>query len=420
MENKYLIKQCTLLPNGNSQLPAEGYDITQGNPKIQYFESVDSPAISLVIDDVVDVDQFISKYGVTGGEYLNLHIGISEESKKRGQKDFKITPEHKMMLNAVRDVRTETGKQIASLDFVSVESIVNETARVNKRFTGNIPNIVFELLIGDKKGIQTDKKLDKDESFNKYSFVGNLKRPFDTIQWLCPKTATKENDCGFLFYETLDGFHFKSIKKLLEQSELKTYKRDEKPFSNSEFNILENRLDKSTDIGMNLRMGMYANRTIYIDLENQKFSVEDFKISELEGLKNPPVLPNKLEDFPTRLMFRALDTGAMQKAGTSTKNELELPSELAKYQNKAYARTNLLFSQSLSIVVPFDTDLRAGQMVKIELPYKDESGKQSWIGGKRDSTDISGKYLIHRLKHQIGNSKSHTQLTLIRDTFTAK
>ena len=37
----------------------------------------------------------------------------------------------------------------------------------------------------DSKGLQTSKNLDKDESANSYSFVGNLKRPFDTIQWLC-------------------------------------------------------------------------------------------------------------------------------------------------------------------------------------------------------------------------------------------
>ena len=108
----------------------------------------------------------------------------------------------------------------------------------------------------------------------------------------------------------------------------------------------------------------------------------------------------------------------MQKG--STKKQAEKRTELAKYQNKAYARNNLLFSQSLSIVVPFNTDLRAGQTVKIELPYKNESGKQDWTGGKKDSTDVSGKYLIHRLKHEIGDNSSHTQLTLIRDTFTAK
>ena len=417
MENRYQITQCRITPNGNKQLPKDGHDFTGGNPKIQYYESVDSPSISITLEDVLDVDQFISRYGVTGGEYLVLDISISQDSKKSGQKDFKITSKHKMMLNEVRDVRTTTKGQMASLDFISVEAMVNETSRVNKRFSGNIQNIVEELLRKDKKGIRTDKKLEKDKSFNKYTFVGNLKRPFDTIDWLCAKAAATKNDCGFLFFETLDGFQFRSINKLLKQKVTATYKRNDRP-DDSDFNILENRLDRSNDIGMNLRSGMYANRTIYVNLESVDFVVDDFKISELDGIKNSPKLPNKLEDFPTRLMFRALDTGALQKG--STKNREEKLSELAKYQNRSYARANLLFSQSLCITVPFNTLLRAGQMVKIEFPYKDESNKQNWRSGKKDSTDNSGKYLISKLKHDISDGRSHTVLTLIRDTFTAK
>ena len=85
------------------------------------------------------------------------------------------------MLNSVKDVQTTAGKQVATLEFLSVESIINETSRMSKKFTGNISQIVFELLIGDKKGVQTSKNLDNtDRTINSYSFVGNFKRPFDT------------------------------------------------------------------------------------------------------------------------------------------------------------------------------------------------------------------------------------------------
>ena len=42
-----------------------------------------------------------------------------------------------------------------------MESIVNETARVNKKFTGNVSDIVEELLKKDKKGIKTRRNLKK-------------------------------------------------------------------------------------------------------------------------------------------------------------------------------------------------------------------------------------------------------------------
>ena len=101
----------------------------------------------------------------------------------------------------MRDVITDTNKQIATLEFVSKESIINETARVNKKFTGNVTQIVSQLLTNkggsDKKGIQTKKEFKSDQAVNKYSFVGNLKRPFDTIQWLCPKAQSSNKNFGY-------------------------------------------------------------------------------------------------------------------------------------------------------------------------------------------------------------------------------
>ena len=48
------------------------------------------------------------------------------------------------------------------LEFVSTESIINETSRVNKKFTGNVSNIVDDIIgTRDKKGILTKKEIRK-------------------------------------------------------------------------------------------------------------------------------------------------------------------------------------------------------------------------------------------------------------------
>ena len=405
MESKYFIKTCALIATEGSSL-SDDFEISGGNPNITYYESVKSPSISVSID-FIDVDGVISREGITGGEYLDLKIKVPDFD------DFEITPDkHFMMLNSVKNVKTSSNKQIATLEFISVEAIINETARVSRRFTGNVSQIVKELM-KDKKSIQTSKNLETDESFNKYSFVGNLKRPFDTIQWLCPKAASTDKECGFLFYENLDGYFFKSIKGLLESDSSETYEKPEAPVD-TDIKITENNLDSSNDIGMNCRMGMYANKTIYVDIENGKLETVDYKISDLK-LAKPPKLPAGLEDAPTRLMLRILDTGALQKG--SKKEEVEKRSELAVYQNKSYARTNLLFSQSLSISTPFNPDLRVGQMIDVVLPVKEGSDQSQTTGGGEN--DISGKYLLSELKHSIANGKSNSELKLIRDVFTA-
>ena len=421
MENTFLITKCMLIPSEGSSLQEE-YDIVAGNPIIDYYESVESPSISMTVS-FIDIDQVIGRKGITGGEYIDLIVKVDDE----GANDFKVMHDkQKMMLNSVRNMITESNKQVATLEFVSVETLVNETARLNKKYTGNISDIVMELLVGDTKGIQTAKTLfgpkkeklgetdvEEDRATNSYSFVGNLKRPFDTIQWLCPKGQSANDDFGFLFYETLDGYHFRSIKSLLEQDAITYQQTDAQGISNK---ILQNNLNQTNDIGMNMRMGMYANRTIYVDIENQTLETVDFKASDLK-LKKKAALPANIQNYPTRLMVRVDDVGVAQVGAAKT--DVQPKSELAKYQNKSYIRNNLLFSQSLSISIPLNTSLRAGFVLDIRLPLKQEKGDSNVDSyGNDRSNDPSGRYLIGELRHLIGGGKAETQLKLIRDVFT--
>ena len=410
MEKKFIINDCSLIPSEGSSLKQE-FNIAGGNPKITYHESIKSPAISLSLS-FIDVDQVIGREGITGGEYLSLRVKVQGYDK-----EFEIKPDkHLLMLNSVKDVTTSSSKQEATLEFVSVEAIINETSRINKRFTGNVTDTVKKLL-KDKKGIKTKKNLDSDRATNSYSFVGNLKRPFDTIQWLCSKTQSSKDGTGFLFFETLDGYVFKSIESLLD-GEAVEYKKSETPGESSGLTILENNLNQTSDIGMSCRMGMYANKTIYVNIDNATLKTVDYRIESLK-LKKPPKLPNGLEKNPTRLMLRVLDKCALQKG--SKKKEIQKENELAIYQSKSYARANLIFSQSMSVSIPFNPELRAGQMLDLRFPLRKSEGddQDKTTYGTESDDDISGKYLISELKHNIADNRANTEVTLIRDAFTA-
>ena len=415
-ETKILFTKCRLLPNGCAL--DEEYDITQGAPEIDYYESIESPSISMTLR-FIDIDQVIGRKGITGGELIELTVKDGDED------EFKITKDHKLMLNAVSDMNTTAQIQEATLEFISQETIINETARLNKKFSGNVSQTVKDILTEDKKGIKTKKKvfgpkkegeIEEDRATNSYSFVGNLKRPFDTIQWLCAKSQSSTKNFGFLFFENLDGYHFRSIENLLKQEPLR-YEQTDSPFeSQNKAIILQNKLNRSNDIGMNCRMGMYANKTIYIDIENQGASVDDFDVTKLE-LNKPVKLMDGLEKHPTRLMLRVDDVGAAQVG--AAKSETVPKSELAKYQNKSYIRNNLLFSQSLSISIPLNSTLRVGVVIDIKLPTKKGDGTtQTDSFGSEKGNDPSGRYLIAELRHLIGRGKSETQLKLIRDVFT--
>ena len=120
-EATFLVTKCMLMPNEGSSLK-EPYELGMGNPIIDYFESLESPTISMTVT-FIDIDQVLGREGITGGEYIDLTV-------KDGEVDeFKITSKkQKLILNSVRNMITETNKQVATLEFVSVESIINETA----------------------------------------------------------------------------------------------------------------------------------------------------------------------------------------------------------------------------------------------------------------------------------------------------
>ena len=247
------------------------------------------------------------------------------------------------------------------------------------------------------------------------------------MQWLCPKTQSSRKNFGFLFFETLDGYNFRSIEKLLAQRPTK-YEQPDRPIEGS-FRILQNKLNQSNDIGLNMRMGMYANNTIFVDVENQTKKEVPFKTKDLD-LKKKVRLPEEINELPTRLMFRVNDPGVAQKGSLFRRVQPE--SELAVYQNKSYIRNNLLFSQSLNISIPLNPDLRAGDMIDIKIPKKEsnqpkqssDSKYQSKVAptskyGSEKDNDLSGKYMIAELRHLIGGQKSETQLNLVRDVFSA-
>tara|TARA_B100000131_G_scaffold314932_1_gene352534 strand:- start:12 stop:1265 length:1254 start_codon:yes stop_codon:yes gene_type:complete len=415
-ETKYLISKCTLIPNEGSSLK-EPYDLVRGVAAIDYYESIENPTIALIVT-FIDVDQVIGREGITGGEYIDVTIKDGDED------EFKIeSKKHRLILNSVRNMVTQSNKQVATLEFVSLEAITNETSRLNQKFTGNVSETVRKILEDDKQGILTKKKIfgpkkvdeiEEDRATNSYSFVGNLRRPFDTIQWLCPKTQSTPKSFGFLFYETIDGFHFRSIDKLLKQDAV-PYQQADRPIEGNK--IIENNVNQTNDIGMNLRQGMYANRTLYVDIENQTLQEVDFDVTKLD-LKKPLKLLDGIEKHPSRLMLRVNDFGVAQVGAAKT--EVQPESELAVYQNKSYIRNNLLFSQSLSISIPLNTTLRAGVMINIRLPLKKEEGNEGTDSYGSDRTnDPSGRYLILNLRHLVGGGLAETQLELIRDVFTA-
>ena len=411
MDKSYLITQCSVFKKLDGDSSSE-FGLLAGNPNISYYESLFSPSVNVTIE-TTDVSGFVSREEIYGGQSIEISIKMFDPDIN----DFKIKKDkHGLVVNSVKNVTMDFKESKSTLECVSKDFLRNEVARLNRRFTGNITEIVKKIMEEEPKGIKTTKDIEVDQATNSYTFCGNLKRSIDTIQWLQPK-AKSENQFGFLFFEDYDGYKFKSIESLLKQEPF-----TDQPFemsqasTSSRFAILDAVMVQTNDIFLNMRSGTYNNDTTYIDLISQTKSVDDFKIDNLKDLKNPPKLPDNLTDSTSRKMLRFDDPGVMQKG---SKREEEQPKEeLAKIQNQSYARNNLLFSQALKIKVSFNPSLRVGKIIEVRLPVDTDSSESGVKYQKLGKGDLSGKYLISELRHKGGSNKSSTHLTLVRDLFT--
>ena len=420
MAKNFSLNQCALLPAEVNPVIEDEFPMLAGVQSIDYYESILSPSISVQVK-ILDVDGYLSAKGVYGGEKLAIKIVAGKDSELE---DFVITPEdHELILNSIKDITSGVKQQTATLQFVSKDLIKNEASKINKRYVGNITDSVKDILTKDPKGIKTTKSIDDvDRASNNYAFVGNRHNAFDIIQRLQPKAGgagyddKKKSDYGFLFFETFDGYHFRSFRSLFEPEPETEYVKSE--ISGTDDFVIDNyNFSSGNDVVLNLKSGLYNNETTFVELDKTKITKIKFNMDETEDLTlKPPKVPVNIEGKPSRIMFRVADTGVHQhyEENSSKLKDVQPFTDLAVYQNKSYARFSLLNSQSLNITIGMNPSLRAGQTIRVKFPtidYKTEFGDD-------DSKDISGKYLISHLRHEFEGGKFRTHLRLIRDLFT--
>jgi hypothetical protein len=192
---------------------------------------------------------------------------------------------------------------------------------------------------------------------------------------------------------------------------------------NNNFRILDYYIDRNSDLLVKLRMGTYASRRIYfnpLDLSLSSLQQGVFKSSDY--LKNTENLGQELElpkmsegsdktlgDYPSRIITSILDIGTMEKGVTTSEN-----SDQSKYQSQALMRYNTMLTQTISMTIPLNSNLNAGDLIECEFPRSSPSEENEY------DPATSGLYMIKELCHHYDKLNSYTKLKLIRDSFGTK
>ena len=363
-----------------------------------------------------------------------------------------LTLEEGLYVNRLRDVDPGTSKDVYFLDFASKEFFANEQTRVVKRYEGNIGDNVEKIL---KDVLKVEADIEIDNTGAPYNFIGNDKKPFYICTWLASKSipeSGKGGSAGYLFFQTRDGFHFKSIDKILGSEAKKKYIFNNSPQIPEGFDakILTCEINSDVDVGKNLMMGMYNNRSIFFDPVSFDYEVRSFPEPEkpqTEGQivdENTTPPPPSSEDYvektelaaeepvseliakefrqsPTRLMSFVLDTGVMP-SGITSQEQLDAWNEEKSKSNfdfkdtvvQSIMRYNQLFTVKTDITIPGDFTIKAGDVIECSFP--ELSGAES----EEVNSETKGKYMVASVCHRVTPDSSTTSLSLVRDSFGGK
>ena len=416
-------------------------DIRQGVVGFVYYENILAPSVTATVIVVNTGGTIRGENGKMQGIYNGLPlrggerviIKIAGNSKKNNGLDFSKNTTQYFYVASIKNVSVDAEKELFTLNLVSREAITNQTVRVGRKFptSQNISESVQDILTDYLK---SDKIGEIDKTINKYGFIGNLKKPFSIITWLASKSVGyvgpgRDSTAGFLFYETQDGFNFRSIDNLINQEPFEqdyTYSPGVVKFDDpsKDFKIIKYSIDRNQDLMGKLQRGAYSSERFYINPVSFKPDIRHFKSSDYigeGGINNlgdeqitlPTIDDDKfLGDLPTRIFVGMLDVGTIEKATTDKgwNDPIEINADPAKTQAQSMMRYGQLMSQIVEITVPLNTNLNAGDIIRCIFPSIDRSKKKS------PDDQSSGLYMIRELAHYFDNKGSYTKLKIVRDS----
>jgi len=262
--------------------------------------------------------------------------------------------------------------------------------------------------------------------FNNIKFITPMWRPLQTIDYVTKRclNAPPNSDPTYIFFQTVDGYFFTNMAQLSSQSPFATYtyhltstSTNSKSSFDSFFKIHGLNFGNMFDRLAQTEMGVFNGTLLSHDITKKtaspgsvyNYSTQFERQTHVEKHK---IIADSNEDF----------TGhALQRRTYVPKSSFrhDNMSDTDLYEGWMLQRQSMMnqyYSNSVTIDVPGNTLLRAGQVLNLDIPAPEPSAD----GKDWKDPYLSGKYIVAYLTHTIttlgGNSEYMSSMELIRDS----
>ena len=382
-------------------------DVTDAFYQMSVTEDLFKNSVSCTLDLIDSVDS-LGKIDFDGTETFKLSFKGLKESDRIIDITFRV---YKVDINVSPD---KADIKTYRLHGVTPEHVTQSTMDINQSFKMPISKAVENVFskIGSKR------ELEVDSTTGSYTYIVPGMTPFETFEFLQRRAYDSRYRASmFLFYETVDGYKFKNVEKLIEEqrddapvfryqpvANLKT--EDDDPTKNIEH--LEIKSNKN--VLKKIKSGAYANAVREIDLVNQTINSSEVRVKE---------------DFKT---FVHLDKAAMSLDSKAIIDESLNIINSTKWINKVSDQDDkrgqliprrrfyfdCLSQVETRVVIPGNSNLSVGNVIDIDM--LELAGKTET---KTQEPKVSGKYLVTQVKHLLGRGTYRTNLLLNKESYNA-
>ena len=448
-----IISQVLVVSNKDQ---SRAVDLAGGVTILQYYESMLADTVRVSVnytdtghtvksEDDDTVMAAVEGLPIVGTETCKVIIEDNNENEL----------ELELFINKVTPIQETSKVNTVNLELVSKEFILNEKIRVNTRFDGKVSDHITKIIQDLPDYFDTDKEIDIEKTDNNYNFIGNNRKPFFVLNTLSKKSVPEGKlgkSAGFFFWETSEGFHFKSIDTLLdpEKNKIKkailfdnTYDEDGASIPPAyDMKALEYKEDNRVNIKDKMLLGAYATKIITFDPRTAEYKVTTRTVKD-DGTKSGGGTPQDEgseknlttggEELPvlnpifdregfdkdySRTTYYVNDTGTLP-SGTGLGDEQQ---QLEKSRdpnfvqsqivNQSIRRYNQFYASQVTITIPGDFSLHAGDSLFVDAPA---------VTADKDKGEVNqrtgGLYIITDLCHYVSSDGTYTKLHLVRDSF---
>jgi hypothetical protein len=266
---------------------------------MSYYEDLYSFTASGYVT-VTDSQGFLELFQLTGNEFIEVNFGKVKNGPNGNDQLFRV---YKVGgKKPAGNLNTET----YTLYFCSEELLLSEQIKISKSYVGQKISGIVENILIDKLKVPNNKINNIESTTGLYDFVIPRLKPFEAISWLSTYARPANNGsvgADMLFFETKDGFNYRSLQSMFKEEPYATYKyqaqnidMDKQSFKEKTISVLDYEFVKTYDTVNEISSGTFANRLISIDPLTRSYKVTDFDylkyknqsyIGRLEILSSP-------------------------------------------------------------------------------------------------------------------------------------